>query len=221
MGIECCLCGKKQNSWIQDYPLDISLSKYRICVNCNNTLSKLKTSKSKQDKEDSMNYIKNFLENGNLNSVVSEYITTLLNVDNIQEVTNLYKAKAQHEKQLVEEQYNQILTTTTNHLQGYNIIKYYGVITGETVLGMGFFKSFAAGAANFLGETSGAMIDSLISAKKDAMKDIKTNAIDMGANAIIGIDIDYSVLVDSMIIVSVSGTAVTIEKAKSNDEFIN
>jgi uncharacterized protein YbjQ (UPF0145 family) len=103
--------------------------------------------------------------------------------------------------------------TTTNHLDRKEIQKYLGVVTGEAILGANIFKDFFAGIRDIVGGRSGAYEKELQSARKIAFEDMEMKANSVGANAIIGIDIDYETIGanGSMLMVSVSGTAVFAE----------
>jgi len=106
-----------------------------------------------------------------------------------------------------------MIMTTTNHLDRKEIQKYLGVVTGEAILGANIFKDFFAGIRDIVGGRSGAYEKELQSARKIAFEDMEMKANSVGANAIIGIDIDYETIGanGSMLMVSVSGTAVFAE----------
>lgn len=106
-----------------------------------------------------------------------------------------------------------MLMTTTPTIEGRSIRKYYGVVTGEAIIGANMFRDWLASIRNVVGGRSGAYENALAGARKDAMADMEERADDLGANAIVGIDIDYEVLGqdNGMLMVCVSGTAVSIE----------
>ena len=104
-----------------------------------------------------------------------------------------------------------ILTTTPN-VEGYPVKSYLGLVCGEVISGVDFVKDFTAGLTNFFGGRSGSYEKELIEAREQAVDEMAQHAAQMGANAIIGIDIDYVVLGQggNMLMVTASGTAVTI-----------
>lgn len=104
-----------------------------------------------------------------------------------------------------------ILTTTPN-VEGYPVKSYLGLVCGEVISGVDFVKDFTAGLTNFFGGRSGSYEKELIEAREQAVDEMAQRAVQMGANAIIGIDIDYEVLGQggNMLMVTASGTAVTI-----------
>nr|WP_312578363.1 putative heavy metal-binding protein [Sedimentibacter sp.] len=106
-----------------------------------------------------------------------------------------------------------MIISTTPTLEGKKIIEYKGVIFGEVISGVDFIKDFAAGLTNFFGGRSGSYEGELIQAREDAIEEMQKRARDMGANAVVGVDIDYEVLgqANNMLMVTASGTAVVIE----------
>lgn len=104
-----------------------------------------------------------------------------------------------------------MLITTTNTLQNKNIKRYLGVVTGEAILGANIFKDFFAGIRDIVGGRSAAYEKELRRAKEIAMTEMQQEAKRLGANAVIGIDLDYETIGNSMLMVSASGTAVEVE----------
>jgi len=105
-----------------------------------------------------------------------------------------------------------ILTTTPN-IEGHRIKEYLGVVAGETILGTNFFRDFFARVRDVVGGRSGAYEKELARARAIAFQEIQEEALKVGANAIVGIDLDYEVMGEtgSMLMVSISGTAVRVE----------
>jgi uncharacterized protein YbjQ (UPF0145 family) len=106
-----------------------------------------------------------------------------------------------------------MLLTTTNTLEGKKITKYLGVITGEAIIGANIFKDFFASITDIVGGRAGSYEQVLREAKEKALQELEFNARSLGANAIIGIDLDYETIGSgaSMLMVSASGTAVFCE----------
>jgi len=105
-----------------------------------------------------------------------------------------------------------MIHSTTPSIQGKDIINYYGVVTGEAILGANIFKDFFAGIRDIVGGRSAAYESELKKARIIAFKEMSQQAKDFGANAIVGIDIDYETVgaKGGMLMVSVSGTAVSL-----------
>jgi uncharacterized protein YbjQ (UPF0145 family) len=106
-----------------------------------------------------------------------------------------------------------IIVTTTNSIDGRQIIEYKGIIFGEVVSGVDFIKDFAAGITNIFGGRSGSYEDELINAREDALRELKQRASSLGANAVVGVKLDYETLGQngSMLMVTASGTAVVAQ----------
>lgn len=105
-----------------------------------------------------------------------------------------------------------MIITTTPTIEGHPIREYKGLVTGETIIGANFVKDFFAGIRDIVGGRSGAYERVLREAKDTALKKMEEHARAIGANAIVGIDLDYQALGanSSMLMVTASGTAVVI-----------
>lgn len=106
-----------------------------------------------------------------------------------------------------------MIITTTNNIEGKKIKEYIGVIFGEVITGVNFVKDFMAGIRDFVGGRSSSYEEELTKARAQAMEQLQQKAIEMGADAIVGLDIDYEVLGanGSMMMVTVCGTAIKFE----------
>ncbi|MBQ6771922.1 MAG: putative heavy metal-binding protein [Bacteroidales bacterium] len=104
-----------------------------------------------------------------------------------------------------------ILTTTPN-IEGRTIIEYKGVVFGEVIAGVNFVKDFGASIRNIIGGRSGSYESELVEARTQSLKELEERARTMGADAVVGVDIDYEVLGtnNGMLMVSASGTAVKL-----------
>lgn len=107
-----------------------------------------------------------------------------------------------------------MILTTTNNVDGYKIVEYKGVIFGEVITGINFVKDITAGFRDFFGGRSKSYEDELMMARDEAIHEIRQRAEDVGANAVVGIKMDYEMLgaSNSMMMVTCSGTAVRIER---------
>ena len=105
-----------------------------------------------------------------------------------------------------------MILSTTPQIEGYPIREYKGVVTGETIIGANFLKDLMAGIRDIVGGRSASYEKVLRPAKDTAMQEMMERAMQMGANAIVGIDIDYETIGkdNSMLMVATSGTAVVI-----------
>lgn len=106
-----------------------------------------------------------------------------------------------------------MITTTTPSIEGKRIVEYRGIVFGEVVSGVNFVKDIAASFSNFFGGRSGSYEEELINARQNAIIEMEQRAQELGANAVVGVDIDYEVLGadNGMLMVTASGTAVFVE----------
>ena len=107
-----------------------------------------------------------------------------------------------------------MLVTTTHTIEGKKITKYYGLVSGEAILGANIFKDFFAGIRDIVGGRSAAYEKELRKAKDIALNEMMEAASAYGANAVIGVDLDYETIgggSGNMLMVSANGTAVVIE----------
>ena len=106
-----------------------------------------------------------------------------------------------------------MLVTTTPIIEGKRTIRYYGIVSGETIIGANVFRDFLAGIRDFVGGRSAAYEEVLRQAKDTAIREMEEQAARLGANAVIGVDLDYETVggSGSMLMVTATGTAVTIE----------
>lgn len=105
-----------------------------------------------------------------------------------------------------------MIITTTPTVEGRQIAEYHGVVFGEVITGINFVKDFFAGIRNIVGGRSNSYEEELNTARTNAMRELESRAQRLGANAVVGVDIDYEVLGtnNGMLMVTASGTAVTI-----------
>ena len=105
-----------------------------------------------------------------------------------------------------------IIVTTTPGVEGRPIRDYLGIVTGEVIVGANIFKDIFAGIRDIVGGRAGAYESTVRDARNQAFDELRAEAGRLGANAVVGIDIDYEVVGQggSMLMVSVSGTAVRI-----------
>jgi uncharacterized protein YbjQ (UPF0145 family) len=105
---------------------------------------------------------------------------------------------------------SRMIVTTTPTIEGRQVREYLGIVTGEVIVGANIFKDLFAGIRDIVGGRAGAYESTLRSARQQAFAELESDAARLGADAVIGIDIDYEVVGQggSMLMVSVSGTAV-------------
>jgi len=106
-----------------------------------------------------------------------------------------------------------IIVTTTPNIEGRRITRYLGLVTGEAILGANIVRDFFAGITDIVGGRSAAYEEELRRAKDIAISEMTSQAAQMGASAVVGVDLDYETIGQgsSMLMVSASGTAVVVE----------
>ena len=106
-----------------------------------------------------------------------------------------------------------MIVTTNPSVEGRRITEYKGVVFGEVIAGVNFVKDFVAGLSNFFGGRSGTYEEELINARQQALDEMEQRAAQLGADAVVGVDIDYEVLGadNGMLMVTASGTAVRLD----------
>ena len=105
-----------------------------------------------------------------------------------------------------------MMVSTTPTLEGHPIREYKGVVFGEVVAGVDFIKDFTAGLTNFFGGRSGSYEDEVLQARSAALNEMVSRAAAMGANAVVGVDVDYETLGQgNMLMVTAAGTAVIVD----------
>ncbi len=102
-----------------------------------------------------------------------------------------------------------MVCTTTSTLDNAVIVEYRGIVSGEVVAGVDFIRDFGASIRNFIGGRSAGYEEELIAARKEALGEMEERAAKLGANAVVGVSVDYEVLGQgNMLMVSATGTAV-------------
>ncbi len=105
-----------------------------------------------------------------------------------------------------------MIVTTTPNIEGKTIVNYFGIVSGETIIGANVFRDFFASIRDVIGGRANSYEEVLREAKDTAMKEMIDQALRMGANAVVGVDLDYETIgsSSSMLMVTVSGTAVFV-----------
>ena len=104
-----------------------------------------------------------------------------------------------------------MIVTTTSTIEGYEITDYRGIVVGEAIMGANVFRDIFAQVTDIVGGRSGAYESKLQDARDTALRELEERAMAKGAHAVVGVDLDYEVVGQSMLMVSASGTAVTLK----------
>lgn len=105
-----------------------------------------------------------------------------------------------------------MIVTTTPSVEGKTILEYKGIVFGEVISGVNWVRDLTAGLSNFFGGRSGTYEEELTNARETALRELERRAQEQGANAVVGVDVDYEILGSNngMLMVTVSGTAVLV-----------
>ena len=103
-----------------------------------------------------------------------------------------------------------MIVTTTQSIEGRKITDYRGIVVGEAILGANVFRDIFASITDIIGGRSGAYEGEMARARETALAEMQDRAREQGANAVVGVDLDYEVI-NNMLMVSASGTAVSVE----------
>ncbi len=104
-----------------------------------------------------------------------------------------------------------MIVTTTPSIEGHQITAYHGIVVGEAIMGANVVRDIFASITDIVGGRSGAYETKLQDARETALVELEQRAAAKGANAVVGVDLDYEVVGDTMLMVSASGTAVTVK----------
>lgn len=104
-----------------------------------------------------------------------------------------------------------MIITTTNTIEGRKITAYKGIVVGEAIMGANVVRDLFASVTDIIGGRSGAYESKLQDARETALRELEQRAAALGANAVVGVDLDYEVVGQSMLMVSASGTAVVVD----------
>ena len=104
-----------------------------------------------------------------------------------------------------------MIVTTTPSIEGHQITTYHGIVVGEAIMGANVVRDIFASITDIVGGRSGAYESKLQDARETALAELEQRASAKGANAVVGVDLDYEVVGDTMLMVSASGTAVTVK----------
>lgn len=155
-------------------------------------------------------------DDADVKQILTDYSKSVISdSEKLVAITNESKEKAERAQNIEENFYDlekAFKVTTGYDFEGYQIVDYKGIVSGDIVLGTGFISEFAASWSDAFGTTSNTFAGKMKTAKQKALKQLMANAMITGANAVIGIDFDYTMFSNNMLGVSANGTAVVIRK---------
>lgn len=190
----------------------------QVCNSCGEVLKKIDRTKNEdtQEVKDLFVSVISMTDDADVKRILTEYSKSVISdSEKLVAITNESKEKAERAQNIEENFYDlekAFKVTTGYDFEGYQIIDYKGIVSGDIVLGTGFISEFAASWSDAFGTTSNTFAGKMKTAKQKALKQLMSNAMITGANAVIGIDFDYTMFSNNMLGISANGTAVVIRK---------
>lgn len=206
----CCVCNKKIGGWDGYYPLDKNII---LCTECG-SMTEHETSV-----EEAVQYFSELYEKNLIGKDIQEKIACKIREAHLNDEMIEQKKKEEQERQrkIVEYELNLRKHITTGlTFDGYEIVEYLGVISGDVVIGTGVFSELDASISDMFGIKADGYAIKMRKLKRNAVDILVKEAIEMGGNAIIGVDFDYVTFNNNMIGISANGTAVIIEKPEQD-----
>ena len=190
----------------------------QVCNSCGEVLKKIDKVKNEdtQEVKDLFVSVMSMTDDADVKQILTDYSTSVISdSEKLVAITNESKEKVERAQNIEENFYDlekAFKVTTGYDFEGYQIVDYKGIVSGDIVLGTGFISEFAASWSDAFGTTSNTFAGKMKTAKQKALKQLMANAMITGANAVIGIDFDYTMFSNNMLGVSANGTAVVIRK---------
>lgn len=190
----------------------------QVCNSCGEVLKKIDKVKNEdtQEVKDLFVSVMSMTDDADVKQILTDYSKSVISdSEKLVAITNESKEKAERAQNIEENFYDlekAFKVTTGYDFEGYQIVDYKGIVSGDVVLGTGFISEFAASWSDAFGTTSNTFAGKMKTAKQKALKQLMANAMITGANAVIGIDFDYTMFGNNMLGVFANGTAVVIRK---------
>ena len=190
----------------------------QVCNSCGEVLKKIDKVKNEdtQEVKDLFVSVMSMTDDADVKQILTDYSKSVISdSEKLVAITNESKEKAERAQNIEENFYDlekAFKVTTGQDFEGYQIVDDKGIVSGDIVLGTGFISEFAASWSDAFGTTSNTFAGKMKTAKQKALKQLMANAMITGANAVIGIDFDYTMFGNNMLGVSANGTAVVIRK---------
>ena len=215
----CCICGKELDIYRLNMPFAGDCQQFVMCQDC--YARKIAMESGVVDKYlSAREYLMYCIEQGSVHPGILSRLETYIqeqdgnNEDAMieYEIRKKYDSYVNGNKEALQQILNSFLLTTSNSFEGFRIKRYITLVSGETALGTGIFSEWAINLAEMSGGESGQIENKLIEAKKSAQSKMIRRAIGCGANAVLGIKFDVTSLTSGLLMVSINGTAVEVEK---------
>ena len=177
----------------------------QVCNSCGEVLKKIDKVKNEdtQEVKDLFVSVMSMTDDADVKQILTDYSKSVISdSEKLVAITNESKEKAERAQNIEENFYDlekAFKVTTGYDFEGYQIVDYKGIVSGDIVLGTGFISEFAASWSDAFGTTSNTFAGKMKTAKQKALKQLMANAMITGANAVIGIDFDYTMFSNNML----------------------
>jgi len=204
--IACCICNKKIGRHEEGHVFSHKYSQLLLCDKCYGAKEKLQVNSEGKidDIQRSRKYFEELLGIGIVNKLAKEPLQ------------NLLKEAEEAEKESMRYRFKnkELLVTTGTFFEGYKITEYLDILSTEVVLNIGMFSELGGEICDISGKTSTIVAQKLTDAKEEALELLKNKASEKCAGALLGIQYGMQNLIENMLVISATGTAVRIQKAE-------
>lgn len=215
----CCICGKELDVFGFSMPFSWDCEQFSLCQTCYAAKTSMESGVTDKYLE-ARDYFVNCMKQGNVRAEFQPKLEAYMqeldhqNEDAMMEyeIRQKFETYPGGSKEALQQALTSFLLTTSNSFEGYQIKRYITLVGGETALGTGLFSGWSVNMAEMSGMESGQIESKLIEAKQSAQSKMIRRAIGSGANAVLGIKFDVTALTSGLIVVSINGTAVEVEK---------
>lgn len=202
--ITCCICNKKIGRKEEWHTFSNKYSQLIMCEKCHVAKEKLRVNLEGniEDIQKNRKYFEELLYIGIVHANAKEPLRMLLKeAENAESESMQYRVRNKN-----------LLITTGNNFEGYKIIEYLDIVNTEVVLNIGMFSELGGEICDISGKTNSIVAQKITNAKEETLEALKNKAAEKGANGLIGISFSVISLIENMMVVSATGTAVCIQK---------
>ncbi len=202
--VSCCICNKKIGRKEEGHIFSYKYNQLIICEKCNSAKEKLRVNHEGkiEDIQKNRKYFEELLCIGIVHANAKEPLRMLLkDAENAENESMQYRFRNRN-----------LLITTGNNFEGYKILEYLDVINAEVVLNIGMFSELGGEICDISGKTNTIVAQRISDAKEEALETLKNKTAEKGGNGLIGISTSIMSLIENMLIISTTGTAVYIQK---------
>ncbi|MBP3351447.1 MAG: heavy metal-binding domain-containing protein [Lachnospiraceae bacterium] len=204
--ITCCICNKKIGRKEEGHIFSHKYNNLIVCEKCHNAKEKLKVNVDGniEDIQQNRKYFEELLYIGIVHTNAKEPLQMLLKeAENAEKVSLQYRFRNKD-----------LLITTGTNFEGYKIVNYLNVLNTEMVLNIGMFSELGGEICDISGKTNNIVAQKISDAKEEVLELLKNKASENGANGLLGVEFAVINLIENMLVISATGTAVRLQKCE-------